>query len=177
MLQEQLVLPIGATVQHPDGGRYVIEDLLGKGGFGAVYLVKDRRFKERLFALKEVIDPNRQDRERFFFEAEVLKRMNHRSLPHVYQVFESKNLKRVYMLMDYVQGRDLAALLKEQPNQRFPLPLVVAIMAPIVDALSYLQDQDPPIVHRDIKRANIIVPMKGGEVVLVDFGLAMEISK
>lgn len=103
--------------------------------------------------------------------------MNYRSLPHVYQVFESKNLKRVYMLMDYVQGRDLAALLKEQPNQRFPLPLVVAIMAPIVDALSYLQDQDPPIVHRDIKPANIIVPMKGGEAVLVDFGLAMEISK
>src|SRR6266702_2164523 len=47
-------------------------------------------------------------------------------------------------------------------------------MAPIVDALSYLQDQDPPIVHRDIKPANIIVPTKGGEAVLVDFGLAKE---
>lgn len=174
VLQEQLILPIGATVQHPDGGRYVIEDLLGKGGFGAVYLVKDRRFKERLFALKEVIDPNRRDRERFLFEAEVLKRLHHKALPHVYQVFESKNLKRVYMLMDYVEGRDLAALLKEQPHQRFSLPLVIAIMTPIVDALSYMQSQDPPIVHRDIKPGNIIVPVKGGEAVLVDFGLAKE---
>ena len=174
MLKEQMTLPIGATIQNPDGGRYVIEGLLGKGGFGAVYLVRDRRFKEPLFALKEVIDPSRRDRERFFFEAEMLKRLHHRSLPHVYQVLESKNLKRVYMLMDYVQGRDLSVLLEEQPDQRFPLPLVMAVMAPIVDALSYLQDQDPPIVHRDIKPANIIVPTKGGEAVLVDFGLAKE---
>ena len=73
MLQEQTTLPIGATIQHPDGERYVIENLLGKGGFGAVYLVRGRHVKERLFALKEVIDPSTRDRERFIFEAEVLK--------------------------------------------------------------------------------------------------------
>ena len=73
MLQEQMVLPIGATIQHPDGKRYIIESLLGKGGFGAVYLVRDRNVKEHLFALKEVIDSNPGDRERFIFEAEVLK--------------------------------------------------------------------------------------------------------
>ncbi len=174
MLQEQMILPIGATVQHPEGGRYVIEALLGKGGFGAVYLIRDRHSKGRQFALKEVIDPSRRDRERFTFEANVLRRLNHEALPHVYQVFESKNLKRVYMLMDYVQGRDLEALLKEQPNQRFSLPLAIAIMAPIVDALGYLQAQDPPIVHRDIKPSNIIVPARGGGAVLVDFGLAKE---
>jgi len=174
VLQEQMILPIGAIVQHPDGGRYGVEALLGKGGFGAVYLVRDRHTKEHQFALKEVIDPNRRERERFTFEAEVLKRLNHVSLPHVYQVFESKKLKRVYMLMDYIRGRDLQALLKEQPNRRFSLPLVIALMAPIVEALSYLQAQDPPIVHRDIKPSNIIVPVRGGEAVLVDFGLAKE---
>jgi eukaryotic-like serine/threonine-protein kinase len=152
----------------------MIEALLGKGGFGAVYLIRDRHSKGRQFALKEVIDPSRRDRERFTFEANVLRRLNHGALPHVYQVFESKNLKRVYMLMDYIQGRDLEALLKEQPDQRFSLPLAIAIMAPIVDALSYLQAQDPPIVHRDIKPSNIIVPARGGEAVLVDFGLAKE---
>src|SRR5712692_6878771 len=169
-----MTLPVGATIQHPDGERYVIESLLGKGGFGAVYLVRDRRIKERLFALKEVIDPNKGDRERFIFEAEVLKRLNHRALPHVYQVFEYEKLKRVYMLMDYIEGRNLDALLGEQPEQYFSFSLVLAIMKPIVDALIYLHGQNPPIVHRDIKPSNIIVSTKGGEAVLVDFGLAKE---
>lgn len=174
MLQEQITLPVGATILHPGGGRYVVESLLGRGGFGAVYLVRDPRVKERLFALKEVIDPNRQDRQRFIFEAEVLKRLNHRALPHVYQVFEHEKLKRVYMLMDYIEGRDLEALLHEQPGQCFLLPLTLALMTPIVAALIYLHGQHPPIVHRDIKPANIIVPAKGGEAVLVDFGIAKE---
>jgi eukaryotic-like serine/threonine-protein kinase len=174
VLKEQTTLPVGASIQHPDGGRYVIESLLGKGGFGAVYLVKGRHVKERLFALKEVIDPSMRDRERFIFEAEVLKRLNHSALPHVYQVFEYEKLKRVYMLMDYIEGRNLDALLGDQPERRFSLALVLAIIKPIVDALIYLHAQNPPIVHRDIKPSNIIVSTQGGEAVLVDFGLAKE---
>jgi serine/threonine protein kinase len=174
VLQEQLTLPVGATIQHPDGERYIIESHLGKGGFGAVYLVKDRQVKAHLFALKEVIDPNKRDREHFIFEAEMLKRLNHRALPHVYQVFENEKLKRVYMLMDYIEGRNLDVLLGEQPQRCFSLPLVLASMKPIVDALMYLHNQNPPIVHRDIKPSNIIVSTKGGEAVLVDFGLAKE---
>ena len=174
MLQEQMTLPVGATIQHPDGERYVIESLLGKGGFGAVYLVRDRRIKERLFALKEVIDPSRRDREHFIFESEMLKRLNHRALPHVYQAFEYEKLKRVYMLMDYIEGRNLDVLLGEQPERYFSFSLVLAIMKPIVDALIYLHGQNPPIVHRDIKPSNIIVSTKVGEAVLVDFGLAKE---
>lgn len=174
MLQGQMVLPIGATIQHPDGERYIIENLLGKGGFGAVYLVRDRHVNERPFALKEVIDPNERDRERFIFEAEVLKRLDHRALPHVYKVFEYEKLKRVYMLMDYIEGQNLDILLGEQPEKRFTLPLVLAAMKPIVDALIYLHSQNPPIIHRDIKPSNIIVSTRGGEAVLVDFGLAKE---
>jgi len=169
-----MVLPIGATIKHPDGDRYIIESLLGTGGFGAVYLVRDRNIKEHLFALKEVIDPNERDRERFTFEAEVLKRLNHQALPHVYKVFEYEKLKRVYMLMDYIEGQNLDILLGEQPERRFSLPLVLAVMKPIVDALIYLHNQNPPIVHRDIKPSNIIVSTRGAEVVLVDFGLAKE---
>jgi eukaryotic-like serine/threonine-protein kinase len=174
VLQEQMVLPVGAMIQHPDGERYIVESLLGKGGFGAVYLVSDRNVKEHQFALKEVIDPNKRDRERFIFEAEMLKRLNHRALPHVYKVFEYEKLKRVYMLMDYIEGQNLDILLGEQPERRFSLPLALAIMNPIVDALIYLQSQNPPIVHRDIKPSNIIVSTRGGEAVLVDFGLAKE---
>src|SRR6266566_5009197 len=156
-------LKLGATIRDPSGGRYVIEGLLGKGGFGAVYLVRERRDKRRQFALKEVINPNKQDRERFIFEGEILKRLYHRALPRVYRIFEHGKLKRVYMLMDYIKGKNLETLRKEQPEQRFSLSLVLSLMAPIVDALIYLHHQEPPIVHRDIKPENIIVPIGADE--------------
>jgi eukaryotic-like serine/threonine-protein kinase len=172
--QSQILLPRGITVRGPSGERYIIESLLGQGRSGAVYLVRDRRMKQNLFALKEVIDPNKHDRERFIFEGQILKRLEHRALPHVYRVFERDELKRVYLLMDYVRGRNLETLRKEQPGERFPLSLVLILMAPIVDALIYLHSQDPPIVHRDIKPANIIIPVGADEAVLVDFGSAKE---
>jgi serine/threonine protein kinase len=126
-----------------------------------------------VFALKEVINPNKGDRERFAFEGEVLKRLNHNALPRVHHVFENDKLKRVYLLMDYIEGRNLEVLRGEQPGKCFPLHLVLVLMAPIVDALMYLHTQDPPIVHRDIKPANIIVP-PGGKAMLADFGSAKE---
>ena len=174
MQQEQIILPAGNTVRVPDGNHYVIEKLLGKGGFGAVYLVKDRQDEQKLYALKEVIDPSKQDRDRFTSEAEILKRLHHKALPRIYGVFEHEKLKRVYILMDYIKGRDLEVLLAEQPEQYFDLPLVIAIMDPIVNALSYMHQQVPPVVHRDIKPANIIVPLTAEGAVLVDFGLAKE---
>lgn len=174
MLQHQITLPIGATVRDAGGDRYAIEGLLGIGGFGAVYLVRHKHNKEEQFALKEVIDPNKLDHERFIFESEVLKRLHHRALPRIYRVFENDKLKRVYMLMNYVPGHNLEDLLKEQPDQCFSFPLTLAIMTPIVDALIYLHQQEPPIVHRDIKPANIIVSTRGEEAVLVDFGIAKE---
>jgi len=127
-----------------------------------------------MFALKEVIHPDKHARASFIFEGEVLKRLDHPALPRVYQVFERDQLKRVYLLMEYIEGRNLEALYKEQPNQCFTLSLVLTLLAPIVDAVSYLHRQNPPIVHRDIKPANMIVPVKANETVLVDFGSAKE---
>ncbi len=167
-------LSVGDIIQDPAGGRYVIEALLGEGGSGAVYLVRDQGVGQQRFALKEVINPDKHDRERFTFEGQVLWRLEHKALPRVYRVFENDKLRRVYMLMDYIEGPNLEVLQKEQPEQRFPLALSLALLAPIVDALNYLHHQDPPIVHRDVKPANIIVPMKGEGAVLVDFGIAKE---
>jgi serine/threonine protein kinase len=172
--EAHMTLSRGAIVRDPEGNRYVIEGLLGEGGFGAVYLVRDKHIKQNVFALKEVIDPNERDRKRFMFEGELLKRLKHRSLPRVFQVFEDPKRKRVYLLMDYIRGRDLETLREEQAEKRFSLSFVLTLMTPIVDALVYLHRQDPPIVHRDIKPANIIVQDGADAAMLVDFGSAKE---
>ena len=170
MQEVQLTLPVGTKV----GDRYIVEGLLGKGGFGAVYLVRDQRVKGNLFALKEVVDASKQERNRFAFEVEVLKRMDHPALPRVYRVFQDDKNSRAYMLMDYIEGPNLETLRQKQPDKRFPLSRVMTIMAHIMNAVAYLHSQNPPIIHRDIKPSNIIVPETENQAVLVDFGIAKE---
>jgi len=174
VLQEQVTLPKGYIVRDSDGNSYGVEDLLGRGGFSAVYRVRERGNGQRVFALKEIVDPDKRERERFIFEWEVLKKLDHPALPQVYRVFEHRKLRRIYILMRYVNGPDMEILRAEQPDKRFSLSLLLTLLDPIVAAVSYLHHQDAPIVHRDIKPANIIVPMGGDEAVLVDFSIAKE---
>lgn len=163
-------LPTGSVVHD----RYIVDKVLGRGGFSAVYLVRDQRVRQNLFALKEIIDPQKRERERFTFEAEVLRRVDHPSLPRVYRVFEDDANNRAYILMDYIEGPNLEVLRRQQVEKRFSVQQVLSIMGPIMNAVSYLHQQKPPIIHRDIKPANIIVPTSGDEAVLVDFGIAKE---
>jgi eukaryotic-like serine/threonine-protein kinase len=172
MREVQVSFPRGKVVRE----RYIVEEMLGRGGFGAVYRVRDRRVRSNVFALKEVIDPTGHERNRLAFECELLKRLDHPGLPRVYRVFDDERNSRIYMLMDYIEGPNLERLRLQQPEKRFSLPRVMKILAPIVEAMSYLHIQNPPIIHRDIKPANIIVPLAGdGDgAVLVDFGIAKE---
>jgi serine/threonine protein kinase len=139
-----------------------------------VYLVQDQRVKGNLFALKEVVDPDEEQRERFAFESRVLKRLDHPALLHVYQEFEDVKSRRSYMLMDFVDGPNLEKVRLQQPEEHFSLADALQLMAPIFAAVAYLHRQQPSILHRDIKPANIIVPKNTQETVLVDLGIAKE---
>ena len=174
MQEVQIHLPVGSVLRD----RYVIEALLGQGGFGAVYRVRDQRVKGNRYALKEVMEPRgkdsaRKEKNHFQFESDLLKQLDHRALPRVYRVFEDEVHGRAYMLMDFVDGPNLEVLRKQRPAMRFSLSQVLILMEPIVDAISYLHHQQPPIIHRDIKPSNIIVPAPQ-EAVLVDFDIAKE---
>lgn len=171
--EEQFLLPIGSIIRDPIGDSYVVEAWLGQGGFGAVYLVREQH-GEQVFALKEEIHPSRYRRARFTVEADILRRLEHPALPRVYRVFEDVQRQRSYMRMEYIAGQNLDALRREQPEKRFSVPQTLELMEPIVAGLIYLHHQNPPIVHRDVKPANIIVPPEHVGAVLVDFGLAKE---
>ncbi|GAC1357971.1 MAG: hypothetical protein NVS2B12_00040 [Ktedonobacteraceae bacterium] len=173
MRELQTKFPRGKVVRD----RYIVEELLGQGGFGAVYRVRDRRVKSNIFALKEITHPNRNQRESFAFEGEILRRLDHYALPRVYRVFEDAKNNRLCMLMDYIEGPNLERLRVQQPEKRFPLSQVLHMMAPIIDAVIYLHKQQPPIIHRDIKPSNIIVPTSGESAFLVDFGIAKEFDQ
>jgi serine/threonine protein kinase len=173
MDEVQETLSPGAVIHS----RFLIVDLLGKGGFSAVYLVKDLQGEKSFFALKEVIITHRQSSEHLTFEYSLLERLGHPALPRVHPVFENEEHNRLYMLMDYIEGPNLETLRHIQHEKRFSLPVITSILAPVVDAIAYLHQQNPPIVHRDIKPSNIIVPIVERKTVLVDFGIAKEYDR
>ena len=163
----QLAHPQGTLVQD----RYRVEELLGRGGFGAVYRVRDEQTGE-LVALKELSEQSESEKQRLRIECEILQRLNHPSLPEVHGVFEQDH--HMYMRMEYIAGPNLEILRKRQPDACFAYSEVVALIRPIIEAVTYLHQQHPPLMHRDIKPANIIVPENGERTVLVDFGIAKE---
>ena len=158
-------------------GRYKIHERIGQGGMGSIYLADDTRLKGRQCALKEVeyeraLPENIRDeaRDQFLREATILARLDHPNLPKVSDFFS--NGPRDYLVMDYIPGNDLRALLLEARRKKFFLKEtdVLTWADQIGSALTFLHSQEPPIVHRDIKPSNLKL-MPHGLIKLVDFGL------
>ncbi len=158
----QAILPVGTVLN----GHYIVESLLGKGGFGNVYLTRDQDDKQMLFALAELINPKEQNGYRFTLEYISHTPFNHQALPQVQYVFNEDKLGRKCLLVGYIEEPNLEILRLQQPEQRFPLPQVMTIMAPIMRAVSQLHQQHPPVIHQNIKPTSIIVPRTTGESVL-----------
>lgn len=152
--------------------RYLVEDLLGKGGFGAVYLVRDQEAGGEFAALKELKEQGENEKKRLLFECSILQRLDHPSLPQFKDMLEEQD--RLYILMEYIQGPSLEILRKKQPGQRFSFARVATLIQPIIEAVTYLHQQHPPLLHRDIKPGNIILSESDERTVLVDFGIAKE---
>jgi serine/threonine protein kinase len=166
----QAILPIGTVLN----GQYIVESLLGKGSFGNVYLARDQRDKQKLFALAELINPKEQEGYRFTLEYVLPPPLHHRALLRAQDVFTDDTLGRTCRLVSYTEEPHLELLRLQQPEQRFPLPQAMTFMAPVMSAVSHLHHQHPPVVHQNIKPASIIVPRTTGEPVLVMLRIAKE---
>lgn len=170
-------MPVPLKAGETLRGRYRIQRIIGQGGMGSIYLADDLRLEGRQCALKEVehdrsLPPDllKEAREQFFREATVLARLDHPNLPKVSDFFSVA--VRDYLVMDFVPGKDLRTLMMEarQAGEFLDEAEVLNWANQLADALSFLHDQDPPIVHRDIKPSNLkLTP--SGLLKLVDFGL------
>ena len=134
---------------------------------GAVYEAIDLRLGHSV-AIKQALTADEQLWRQFEHEARLMARLNHPALPRVSDYFTEGS--RAFLVMQFVAGQDLAAILAQQPG---PLPerVVIAWADQLLDALMYLHSHDRQIVHRDIKPHNLKVT-EGGRIVLLDFGLA-----
>jgi len=147
--------------------RYRIEKLLGQGGMGAVYCAKDVNLDIPV-AIKENLDASMEAQKQFEREARILARLSHPHLPRVTDHFFIADQGQ-YLVMDFVEGEDLGAML--QRLGALPEPQVLTWIMQICDALAYLHSQPAPIIHRDIKPNNIKI-RTDGRAMLVDFGIA-----
>jgi serine/threonine-protein kinase len=158
------------TVLH---GRYRLGGVLGKGGMAAVYLAEHTTLGGQV-AIKEMvdqfIDPNdrAQAIAQFQSEARILYNLRHLNLPRVVEYFEE--MGRHYLVMDYIDGETLQKLLNRTTGF-LSEPHVVAWGSQICDVLTYLHQQTPSIIFRDLKPSNIMLD-KSGTIKLIDFGIA-----
>lgn len=174
----------GATLHHGD---YIIESIIGQGGFGITYLAYDRNL-DLYVAIKELFPHNfcrREDdtnrmmpgtesnaeyieklKSKFLKEARNIAKFNHPGIIRVMTAFEENNT--AYYVMEYLDRGSLSDLLAK--NDR-PLPpgQAVEYIKKVAEALQYLHDKH--INHLDIKPGNIMLNANN-EPVLIDFGLA-----
>lgn len=149
--------------------RYRIEGLLSKGGMGAVYYAFDTNL-EIPVAIKENFFGQAESLAQFKREALILARLHHPGLPRVTDHFIEHGQQ--YLVMDFVAGLDLSQMM-QQMGHPFTEQRAINIIVQICNTLTYLHNQSPPIIHRDIKPQNIKI-RPNNRAVLVDFGLAKE---
>ncbi|HEY9628555.1 MAG TPA: serine/threonine-protein kinase [Coleofasciculaceae cyanobacterium] len=162
-------------------GRYRIQRVLGRGGFGRTYLAADdRRFGDPC-VLKEFAPSNQSDpvvaqklRELFQREATVLHKLNHPQIPRFFAVLEEND--RLFIVQEYINGKTYWRVLQERQQHRkaFTEAEIAKWLSDLLKVLDYIHGEN--IVHRDIAPDNIMLPRGKKLPVLIDFGVVKQVA-
>jgi len=149
--------------------RYSVLGMIGRGGMGCIYRVRDNVLKEEV-ALKTLLPQFVRDKmvvERFFNEARIARGLSHPNIVRVHDIGMTGNI--IYISMELVKGKSLRSMLEElSPGQRLPVKTALRIIDELCAALEYAHRHT---IHRDIKPENVMVG-EDGTVKLMDFGIS-----
>src|SRR5580693_8246097 len=151
-------------------GRYELTHLVARGGMAQVYRAHDLRLG-RFVALKVLFPELSVDRtfvERFRREAQAAANLSHPNIVSVYDWGEGEHT--YFIVMEYVNGRTLAQLLRQGP---LDAEQAAGLAAEVAAALRFAHAHG--VIHRDVKPANVLID-KSGQVKVTDFGIARAVG-
>ena len=150
-------------------GRYTVIGMIGRGGMGCIYRVRDNVLQEDV-ALKTLLPQFAREKmvvDRFFNEARIARALSHPNIVRVHDIGMASDL--LYISMELIRGRSLRNMLEQlPPGQRLPARTTLRVMDELCAALEYAHRHT---VHRDIKPENVMV-CEDGSVKLMDFGIS-----
>lgn len=150
------------------GGTYANIEKIGEGSGGVVYKALHTRLNKEV-VIKQIINPNAKLNRN---ETDLLKGLKHSYLPQVLDFIETDNA--AYTVMDYINGSDIEKLVRS--GEKISGKKHVHIAVQLCEAVNYLHSQKPPIVHSDIKPANVMLDANG-DICLIDFNVSLIFDK
>ncbi|KAK8866250.1 hypothetical protein M9Y10_009209 [Tritrichomonas musculus] len=157
---------------------YQIIKELGSGAAGKVYLAKEKSTGDH-FAIKEISIESNDVLKHTELEIDNMKRLNHPFIVRYHSSFQSRahsSNSKLYIVMEYIDGGDLASLIKSKKKhgRRIPEDTILKIFIQIVVAIQYIHSQK--VVHRDLKPQNIFMT-KLDVVKIGDFGVSKQLNQ
>lgn len=152
--------------------QYQILKTIGQGGMGTTYLAWDR---QKLSVLKEMnadMAEIPKAQELFEREAKILQSLHHRGIPEYYDFFVEA--QRKYLAMELIHGLDLERYVLDRGSVSLAQALDWTIQ--LCDILGYIHAAQPPLIHRDVKPANLLIRTIDRQIFLLDFGAVKEIG-
>ncbi|MDQ2101004.1 MAG: protein kinase [Tychonema bourrellyi B0820] len=168
------IIGIGGTLQ----GRYQIIKILGKGGFGETYLAEDLYLpgnpncvikKLKLpYENPEILEIAKR---LFYNEAQVLHQLGeHDQIPRLFAYLEEN--QEFYIVQEFIDGEDLSKEII--PGKQMSETYVIELLRDVLNVLEFVHQHK--VIHRDIKPSNLIRRKQDGKLVIIDFGVAKEIT-